>query len=42
VVSGRYGDAQTLLAYYRDLIGQLKGRRYLSAGQAQTAPLTQR
>jgi conjugative transfer pilus assembly protein TraH len=42
VVSARYGNAQTLLAYYRDLIGQLKGRRYLSDGQAQTAPLTQR
>ncbi len=42
VVAERYGNAQTLLAYYRDLVEQIKGRRYLTADQAQTAPLTQR
>jgi conjugative transfer pilus assembly protein TraH len=41
VVSDRYGNAQTLLAYYRDLTEQIKGRRYLTAEQAHTGALTQ-
>ena len=41
VVSDRYGNAQTLLAYYRDLTEQIKGRRYLTAEQAHAGALTQ-
>ena len=41
MVSDRYGNAQTLLAYYRDLTEQIKGRRYLTAEQAHAGALTQ-
>ena len=41
LLAGRYGNAQSLLAYYQGLVEEIKGRRYLTSGQAQAAPATQ-
>jgi len=37
----RYGNPQTLLAYYQGLVEEIKGRRYAIGGQAHAAPATQ-
>jgi conjugative transfer pilus assembly protein TraH len=37
----QYGNVQSLLAYYQGLVEQIKGRRYLTAERAHTAPATQ-
>ncbi len=41
VLDDRYGNPQTLLAYYQGLVEEIKGRRYFVAGQAHAAPATQ-
>jgi conjugative transfer pilus assembly protein TraH len=41
VLDDRYGNPQTLLAYYQGLVEEIKGRRYYVSGQAHTAPATQ-
>jgi len=41
LLAARYGNAQSLLAYYQDLVATIKGRHYVTAGQAQAAPATQ-
>jgi conjugative transfer pilus assembly protein TraH len=41
VLDDRYGNPQTLLAYYQGLVEEIKGRRYFMAGQAHAAPATQ-
>ncbi len=41
VLDDRYGNPQTLLAYYQGLVEEIKGRRYYVAGQAHAAPATQ-
>ena len=41
VLDDRYGNPQTLLAYYQGLVEEIKGRRYFAAEQAHAASLTQ-
>ena len=41
MLDDRYGNPQTLLAYYQGLVEEIKGRRYFVAGQAHAAPATQ-
>jgi len=41
VLDDRYGNPQTLLAYYQGLVEEIKGRRYFAAEQAHAAPSTQ-
>jgi conjugative transfer pilus assembly protein TraH len=41
VLDDRYGNPQTLLAYYQGLVEEIKGRRYYGIEQAAAAPATQ-
>ena len=41
VLDDRYGNPQTLLAYYQGLVEEIKGRRYFAAEQAHAGALTQ-
>jgi conjugative transfer pilus assembly protein TraH len=41
VLDDRYGNPQTLLAYYQGLVEEIKGRRYFAAEQAHAASSTQ-
>jgi hypothetical protein len=40
-LAAQHGNVQSLLAYYQGLVEQIKGRRYLTAERAHTAPSTQ-
>ena len=40
-LTARYGNAQTLLAYYQGLVAQIKGTRYLTSAQATAGRVTQ-